>query len=189
MMLQGSISAATKILPNDSSPLPWGTLLRLWLQGTRILNFQKQYQQQWQCIHICPPTSLTLTARSWQWCTCSCSCRHQLLILAMMWILILMVQVIDYQSRLDRDFTTRSYISQTRYEDLRLWGCGLHTLKVWECEECVCGGWRWNTGVIETRIIRGVGALPAFHCIEWQCHDVQNATRACNESQALKRTN
>ena len=38
-------------------------------------------------------------------------------------ILILMPeQVIDYQSRLDRDFTTRSYISQTRYQGLRLWG-------------------------------------------------------------------
>ena len=50
--------------------------------------------------------------------------------MAIILILILMVQVIDYQSRLDRDFTTRSYISQTRSEDLRLWECALHTLKV-----------------------------------------------------------
>ena len=31
--MQGSVRAATKILPNDSSSFTWGTLLGLWLQG------------------------------------------------------------------------------------------------------------------------------------------------------------
>ena len=90
MMIQGSVSAATKILPNDSSSLPWGTLLWLWLQGADIwylllifvlicywylyflLIFVICFWWHWQCLcgHS-KDTSLTLTARWCQWLKCS----------------------------------------------------------------------------------------------------------------------